>query len=618
MKSIRTIILLFLLITSLQARQKVDINFSNLQIMDFIKLVSKVTHKNILISSRINGTVDFISTAPLYDNELMNILVSVLESRGYTIIPKGSIYEVVRSIDGARYNAKVIQEGKKPNGAFMVTQAIKIKNQNVDIVAAKIRYLLSRTGRLITMRADNTLLITDYPKNIQTIKEVIISLEQKQKMIVRLVPIKNTDAKKLQIKLNSIIRSIFNTAIKSDVVKVIYDTNINGLIVIGTKKNVKKVEKLIHEMDVKPHVIRKLEIFKLKNSGAQEVLKTLNSIIAKQTYADPSLKPSVTMNASTNAIIAIGDPTILKQLKHVIDALDKQKYQVYIQAKIIEINKNKSSNIGVKYGFAGGDVSASGLYAMSANFGSDSLTNLASSSVLKYLGDIGTNIRSAFALGATIDFLQLHGAAKSISDPSLLCINNKTSSIYVGKTISIASGQTAVAGNTIISYRRVDVGLTLKIKPRVSSKDKVTLDVESILGNILDNGLNNATHQPITSKEDVKTQVIVHNGASIIIGGLVKSYETESKNQIPLLSDIPIIGSTLFSSESKTHEENDLVVILTPYIIDKSKDLSKLQKALGILAEVQAEYNKKAFKRIEKKRKKKLSPIRSQKINIFQ
>ncbi len=618
MKSIRTIILLFLLITSLQARQKVDINFSNLQIMDFIKLVSKVTHKNILISSRINGTVDFISTAPLYDNELMNILVSVLESRGYTIIPKGSIYEVVRSIDGARYNAKVIQEGKKPNGAFMVTQAIKIKNQNVDIVAAKIRYLLSRTGRLITMRADNTLLITDYPKNIQTIKEVIISLEQKQKMIVRLVPIKNTDAKKLQIKLNSIIRSIFNTAIKSDVVKVIYDTNINGLIVIGTKKNVKKVEKLIHEMDVKPHVIRKLEIFKLKNSGAQEVLKTLNSIIAKQTYSDPSLKPSVTMNASTNAIIAIGDPTILKQLKHVIDALDKQKYQVYIQAKIIEINKNKSSNIGVKYGFAGGDVSASGLYAMSANFGSDGLTNLASSSVLKYLGDIGTNIRSAFALGATIDFLQLHGAAKSISDPSLLCINNKTSSIYVGKTISIASGQTAVAGNTIISYRRVDVGLTLKIKPRVSSKDKVTLDVESILGNILDNGLNNATHQPITSKEDVKTQVIVHNGASIIIGGLVKSYETESKNQIPLLSDIPIIGSTLFSSESKTHEENDLVVILTPYIIDKSKDLSKLQKALGILAEVQAEYNKKAFKRIEKKRKKKLSPIRSQKINIFQ
>ena len=618
MKSIRTIILLFLLITSLQARQKVDINFSNLQIMDFIKLVSKVTHKNILISSRINGTVDFISTAPLYDNELMNILVSVLESRGYTIIPKGSIYEVVRSIDGARYNAKVIQEGKKPNGAFMVTQAIKIKNQNVDIVAAKIRYLLSRTGRLITMRADNTLLITDYPKNIQTIKEVIISLEQKQKMIVRLVPIKNTDAKKLQIKLNSIIRSIFNTAIKSDVVKVIYDTNINGLIVIGTKKNVKKVEKLIHEMDVKPHVIRKLEIFKLKNSGAQEVLKTLNSIIAKQTYSDPSLKPSVTMNASTNAIIAIGDPTILKQLKHVIDALDKQKYQVYIQAKIIEINKNKSSNIGVKYGFAGGDVSASGLYAMSANFGSDSLTNLASSSVLKYLGDIGTNIRSAFALGATIDFLQLHGAAKSISDPSLLCINNKTSSIYVGKTISIASGQTAVAGNTIISYRRVDVGLTLKIKPRVSSKDKVTLDVESILGNILDNGLNNATHQPITSKEDVKTQVIVHNGASIIIGGLVKSYETESKNQIPLLSDIPIIGSTLFSSESKTHEENDLVVILTPYIIDKSKDLSKLQKALGILAEVQAEYNKKAFKRIEKKRKKKLDPIRSQKINIFQ
>jgi len=604
MKSIRNIILLFLVVVSLQAKQEVNINFSNLQIMDFIKLVSKVTHKNILISSKINGTVDFISTTPVYDNELMEILVSVLESKGYTIIPKGSIYEVVRAIDGARHNAKIVQEGKKPSGAFMVTQAIKIKNENVDVIAAKIRHLISKTAKLITMKENNTLLITDYPKNIQTIKEIISDLEHKQELIVRLVPVKNTDAKKLQGKLNNIVKSIFNTAVKSEIVKVIYDENTNGIIVVGTKKNVQKIEKLIHEMDVESHVTKKLEIFNLKNSDAKEVLKTLNDIIAKQTYSDPSLKPNVAMSSDINAIIAIGDPMILKALKVVIDALDKEKYQVYVQAKIVEINKNKSSDIGIKYGFAAGDVSSSGLYAISANFGSPDLTNLASSSVLKYIGDIGSNVGSAFALGATLDFLQIHGASKSISNPSILCVNNKESSIYVGKTISISTGTVTTAqgiNGVTSSFKREDIGLTLKIKPRVSSKDKVTLDVEAILENILDDGSNNATKQPVTSKQEVKTQAILRNGESIIIGGLVKSYERNSKNKVPLLGDIPLIGDALFSSKSKTAEQDDLVVILTPYVIDKSDELSKLQKALGMLTKVQEEYNKKAFEMVEHK-----------------
>ncbi len=621
MKSIRTILLMLLLVMSLQAREQVNINFSNLQIMDFIKLVSKITHKNILINNKINGTVNFISTTPVYDDELMEILVSVLESKGYTIIPKGSLYEVVRAVDGARHNAKIVQDGKKLSGAFMVTQAIKIKNENVDVVAAKIRYLISKAAKLITMKESNTLLITDYPNNIKTIRKVIADLEKKQAFVVKIIPIKHTDAKKLQMKLNDIIKSIFNATVKSETVKVLYDENTNGLIVVGIKKNVRKVEKLIHEMDVESHVNKKLEIFELKNSDAKEVLQTLNDIIAKQTYSDPSLKPNVAMNADINAIIAIGDPMILKALKLVVDELDKEKYQVYVQAKIVEINKNKSSDIGIKYGFAGGDVSSSGLYAMSANFGSTELTTLATTKVLDYLGNIGSNVGSAFALGATLDFLQIHGASKSISNPSILCVNNKESSIYVGKTISVSTGTvttTSGLNGVTSSFKREDIGLTLKIKPRVSSKEKVTLDVESILENILDDGSKNATGQPVTSKQEVKTQAILRNGESIIIGGLVKSYERDSKSKVPLLGDLPLIGDALFSSTSKTNEQDNLVVILTPYVIDKSEELSKLQRALGMLAKVQEEYNKKAFELVEEKREVKLKPEESApKVDIF-
>ncbi len=617
MKSIKTMLLMLLLVVSLQAREQVNINFSNLQITDFIKLVSKITHKNILINNKINGTVNFVSTAPVYDDELMGILISILESKGYTVVSKGSIYEVVRSIDGARHNAKIIQKGKRLNGAFMVTQIVKVESENVDVVASKIRHLISKTAKLVTMRESNTLLITDYPKNIQTIKKIIKELEKKPTFIVKIIPIKHTDAKQLQKKLNDIAKSIFNAAVKTEIIKIIYDENSNGLIVVGAKKNVQKVAKLIHEMDIESHVNKKLKIFNLKNSDAADVLKTLTDIIAKQTYSDPSLKPNVAISSEINAIVAIGDPIILKALKLIIDELDKEKYQVYVQAKIIEINKNRSSDIGVEYGFAGGDVSASGLYAMSANFGSKDLTSAVNKTVSDFLKGIGSNAGSALALGATLDFLQTHGASKSISNPSILCVNNKESSIYVGKTISVSSGQTAVSGSTTTSYKREDVGLTLKIKPRVSSKDKVTLDVEAVLENILDDGSKNATGQPVTSKQEVKTQAILRNGESIIIGGLVKSYERDSKSQIPLLGDIPLIGEMLFSSTSKTDEQDNLVVLLTPYVIDKSKELSKLQRALGILVKVQEEYNKKVFESLEEKREVKLESESASKADIF-
>jgi len=601
MKFTKLLFILLLLLTTLEAREKINVNFSDLQIKDFITLVSKITHKNILVANKLAGTVNFISTSPIYDDELIGILVSVLETKGYTLVKKGSILEVVRATEAAKHNVTVIDPNKKPNGSLMVTQAVKIEGENVDIIAAKIRYLISKSAKLMTVKESNTLLITDYPQNIETIKRVIADILTNQHNIVKIVPIQNSDAKKLQAKLQEIAKNIFNPKVAQEKVKFIYDENLNGIIIVGGEKPVSVVLKLIEKLDKESHANNNVAIFELKNSDAKAVGKTLNDIIAKQTYSDPTLKPNISVSEAINAVIVIGEPLVLKGIKKIIDELDKEKYQVYVQAKIVEINKNRSSDIGVKYGFAAGDVSASGLYAMSANFGSSDLTTLASTQLLDYLGNIGSNVGQALALGATLDFLQNHGASKSISNPSILCVNNKESSIYVGKTISVSSGQTAVSGSTTTSYKREDIGLTLKIKPRVSSSDKVTLDVEAILENLLDDGSGNATGQPVTSKQEVKTQAILRNGESIIIGGLVKSYKRDSKSKVPLLGDIPLVGDYLFASTSKTDEQDNLVVILTPYVIDKSAQLSKLQKELGILAKIQEEYNKKAFQYIEKK-----------------
>lgn len=91
MKLIRGLFFIVIFVVSLSARERVNINFSNLEINDFVKLVSKITNKNILMNHKIIGTVDFISTTDVYEDELIDILVSTLESKGFSIVQKGSM-----------------------------------------------------------------------------------------------------------------------------------------------------------------------------------------------------------------------------------------------------------------------------------------------------------------------------------------------------------------------------------------------------------------------------------------------------------------------------------------------------------------------------------------------
>jgi general secretion pathway protein D len=231
---------------------------------------------------------------------------------------------------------------------------------------------------------------------------------------------------------------------------------------------------------------------------------------------------------------------------------------------------------------------------MALNFGGPAVAALDSTISSKITDSVGS-ISKGLALGATIDFLHTNGASKTVSEPSILCINNKESSIYVGKTQSFESGQVSSgATGTTTSYKREDIGLTLKVKPRVASDDKVTLEVEAELENVTGNDANN---QPITTKQNVKTSIIANHGESIVIGGLVKDFQSNDESKVPLLGDIPLLGYA-FRHNSVTDDQDHLLVVLTPYIVASSAKLSTLQENLGKLGQLQKEYNKVVFDRI--------------------
>jgi general secretion pathway protein D len=599
MKFIKLFLLLTLLGSPLlTAREQVNINLSNLAIEDFVKLIAKVSKKNILVNHKLSGTVNLVTSTPVYDDEVLGILVSVLETKGFTLVQNGSIYEVVRSTEAAKSNVPVLRPGLKAKGSMMVTQAIQVRGENVDIVAAKVRYLISKTAKLMTMKESNTMLVTDYPGNIETIKKAVADLTRTTSQMMKIVPVVHADLKQLHAQLSEIAKNLFNPKVQTETVTVLLNKEVNGLILIGNASNVGQLEAVIAKLDREQNLEEEVQIINLKNSDAKNVLASLNEIVSKQTYADPTMKPNISANEEINSVIMVGNPTVIKSLRRIIEELDKEKYQVYVQARIVEINNNDSEAIGLKYGLEGGIANSSGLYTFAGNFGGSSVTlsQTVAGYVAQDLIDSLGPIDQILTLGAALDFLQSKGASRTVSNPSILCVNNQESSIYVGKTLSVQTGSSVSTGAvTTNTYKREDVGLTLKIKPRVSSNEKVTLDVETVLENIIGSDAND---QPITTKQNVVTQSILRHGESIIIGGLVKSYETETESKVPLLGHIPLLGE-LFTHRSNEEQQDNLLVILTPYVIDKSAELSQLQRQLGELGRVQQVYNSEIFPVVE-------------------
>ena len=292
---------------------------------------------------------------------------------------------------------------------------------------------------------------------------------------------------------------------------------------------------------------------------------------------------------------------------------------MYIQAKIVEVNTNLAENIGIKYGLNGGSITSNGLFSLAANAGAPALA--LSSELLGFLNNQTTQfdnngnaftsnarafefgkVSEVFALGAQLDLLKQNGAAQILSRPSILSTNNKESTIYVGRTQSIltqSQQSTQGSSNVLNNYSREDIGITLKVKPRLSANNKVSLEIETTIEDILP-GSGTSADRPTTTKRSVKTNAIINHAETIILGGLIKSADGNSVTKVPILGDIPIIGR-LFTSKGESQSKVNVVIYITPYIIKKSSDLTTLRVRLAELEAVQQQYNKILIEQLEER-----------------
>ena len=413
---------------------------------------------------------------------------------------------------------------------------------------------------------------------------------------------------------------LFPQTIPSEKVGVLKDDAANTIILVGKKTNVDKLLKYVENLDVKGESIeQKMYVIPLKNSNVEDMEKIMSKLVAQMNNMPTSplkkvaakkskaTKAMVVADKERNALIVLATPDQIKNIRAVIKRIDVAKPQVYVKAKIVEINIAKAKSVGLKYGFEGGKITTRGLFSLAGNMGAPTL--MVSRNLLGFLSSqstdsngntvtsnpfsFGSSIKELFAIGIKMDLLQQNGAAHTLSEPSVLCSNNQDAEIYVGETRSIlVSSSVGDTKDAVVrnKYSREDIGISLKVKPRLSSNSKVALQVEATIEDIVP-GSGSSADRPTTTKRKVTTSAIVNNAQTIILGGLMKSSGGKSVSKIPILGDIPIIGS-LFTSTSYSESKINVVIYLTPYIVRKSSDLTKLREFLGELDSIGAKYSK--------------------------
>ncbi len=599
------------------ADEGIKLNIRNMGIQQFVEMIGKITGKNILINGQLKGKINFIANRPIKKGSLFSLANSILASKGYALIDHGDFMEVVKASEAAGMG---LQVGKSVKGETMKTVLFPLKHSNAAVIRAKIRPLLNRNAKVLSFKENNLLAVTAYPKTLQSIKQLIQAIEESGHRGSMVIKLKHASVNDVYTNALNMSKQLFPQTIPGEKVGIYKDQASNSIILVGKKENVDQMAKYIRQLDRKGEsVSQKMYVIPLKNSNVEDMEKILGKLINQMnnmsTRRTPTAKGSksigkamVVADVERNSLIVLATGEQYRNIMQVVRRIDVEKPQVFIKARIVEINSKLAQAIGAKYGITGGWLTSHGLISVNGNMGGQAVNF--SQQLLSLMNNSDGNsssgfsfgdVKSLFALGINIDLLQQDGAAHVLSEPSILCSNNMESELFVGETRSILTSSSSGDNKDDLvrnNWTREDIGLTLKVKPRLSSNNKVALKVDAIIEDVDDSsGYNSPT--PTTTKRTITTNATVRNGQTVILGGLIKNLAGTANSKVPFFGDIPIIGR-LFQDTGKAQRKVDLVIYLTPYIVRRSQDLTRLRKFLSELESIQKRYTRFIHQQLQK------------------
>jgi general secretion pathway protein D len=570
------------------AGKPVTLHFVNADIESVARTLATLTQRRLVVDPRVKGTLTLNTEKPVPAAVAWDQLLAALRLQGYAVIETRGLYKLVPEAEAKLQGGAdaVVPKQTAPNNAQVMTQIFKLNHESANQLITVLRPLISPNNTINVTPGSNALVITDYADNLQRLGRIIAALDVSGATDVDIIPLQHTVATDMVALLGRLIDggqagdAGFKTSLQAE-------PRSNALILRSANPvRQAQVRSLIDKLD-RPHSESPhghLHVVYLKNADATKLANTLRGTLtpalptASTTGAvsAPAVSSSmIQADVATNALIISAPAPLFQQLKRVIDALDQRRAQVLVESLIVEVDASKEAQFGVQWqnllGNSGGQIGVLG-----TNFGStNNLLSISKGNGSSLPGPdlnigLGRPIQDSTVMTALANFLQTNGGSNILSKPALLTLDNEEARIVVGKNVPFVTGQYTNnnsangAVNPFQTVERKDVGLTLKVKPQISDSGTVKLTVFQEVSSI--DSSKKTTDGLITNKRSIESNIIVADGDVVVLGGLLSDAYEDSSQQVPGLGDLPWIGS-LFKSESRSRNKNNLMVFLRPVVV---------------------------------------------------
>lgn len=579
-----------------KAQRFITIDFDNVDIRLFIKYISELTGKNFIIDRTVKGTVSIISPTKISEEEAYRVFESVLSVNGFTTIQSGAMIKIMPTVRARTENVDTLHHGKSsaPEDRI-VTQLIPLTHTTPAEMKKVLAPLISKTSVVIAHTQSGMLIITDTLSNIQKLLSIIESLDVDYSSdVMEVIPLQYATASTLATTINAIFKRATapkKGAIQITGIKVVPYDRINAVIILAGPGDILRVKRLVAMLDGEPQKDEgNIQVVYLQHARAKELASVLSNLGKQQTSAKgPQKAPSISKNVrimpdeETNALIITASRSEFKVLDNVIKKLDIPRRMVYLEALILEVDMDSQFDVGVKWIGAGSFSNDTGAvlggwggetgFALGDAVGSDSNAAIAQGfalGVLKQGIEIGGITFPNIA--AILKAYKTNSSINVIATPQILTTDNKKAEINVGENVPyIESQNTTNSEQDYTTYNYKDVSTKLTITPQINQANTLRLEINTEVVKIK----GEQTLTPTTYKRTADTTVLVRDGDTIVIGGIIGHDASETEWKVPLLGDIPLLG-WLFKTHSTTHRKTNMFIFITPHIVANPADMARI------------------------------------------
>lgn len=610
---------------------KVTLQLEDAELGELVRTIGELTGKRFVIASaslaKTKATV--YAAQKVTVAEAYQAFLAVLAANKLTVVPQAGFYKIIESQDVAR-QLTPIERGDIPAEERYVTRIHRLQHLGAEDVAnGVLSKLATKDASIVPYGPSNLLIISETGANLRRMLEILDTIDEAgEDDKLWLQPLRYVPSATVEKQLSEILdlKKRADAAGSAGagggslhVGRIVALDHPNALVIVATRGSYQRILEVLERIDVAADGSTQVHVVMLQHADAKKVVGPINEAIGGPVAAAPAgggssaarggsgtsapaavleATAKVSADETTNSLIVTATARDFVPIKAVIDALDRPKRQVFIEAVVLDVSTTRGLDLGVAW--HGGDVSSSiagnGSQTTYGGFRplSSALTPSTSELQAFALGVRGADlpfagipgISSIPSFGVFLSAVATSKAADILSTPHILASDNTPAEIKVQLNTSLQPNapQTSIlptggavpnVGSTVANNYK-PIGPKIKVTPHLNDSDEVRLDVDELISDIQTTPDKADTYGTISFVERTATTTLtVKDGETIVIGGLVRNRLSRSETKVPVLGDIPLLGA-LFRTRNDVTEKSNLVLVLTPYIIRDSNDLRRI------------------------------------------